>query len=87
MAGSVKLKVVGGECLFVRVQVTKTETPTAGDFEKVAQVPMKKRKHSEGAKNIPEALAYTNEINGSNGSTESAPVTDEDKQDVMDSES
>ena len=86
-AGGVKLKVVRDGRRFVRVPDTETEMPKAGDFEEAAQVPVTSRRHSERAKKKPEALAFTTEINGMNGSTEDAPVSDEDEQDGIDSES
>ena len=71
----------------VLVKHTETEAPDVGDFEEVAKTPVTSRAHSKRVTKKPEALVYSTEINGkSNGSTEDAPVSDEDEQDGIDSE-
>ena len=61
--------------------------PTTGVSEVEAQVPVTSKKHTERAKKKSKTLAFTTKVNGMNGLTEDAPVSDEDKQDVIDSES
>ena len=66
---------------------TETEAPGFGDFKEVGKTPDMSRAHCKRVTKKPGALICSTYINEkSNGSTEDAPVSDQDKQDVIDSQ-